>query len=83
MSASIALSDGVLVLRANPTTPSHMTVNLSHHGMRLDAYVSGAGMKHFNAADVSAIEVDGSSRGDDGACGGDRRRRSDRADARR
>ncbi|HZL37660.1 MAG TPA: PKD domain-containing protein [Tepidisphaeraceae bacterium] len=64
LSASIGLQNGVMLLNADPSTPSRIIVHLSHEGRQIDAAVTGAAPQHWPAAEVSSIQIDGSNLGD-------------------
>jgi hypothetical protein len=63
LSASISLTDGVLVLDADPSTASRMFVTLGHDGTTIDARINHQ-HEHFALADVHGISVTGSDKDD-------------------
>ena len=63
MSVTIDLSAGVLVMTADPATPSRMFVGLSHDGSELNASINGQ-HQHFALNAVQAIDITGSNESD-------------------
>lgn len=63
MSATIDLSGGVLVMAADPATPSRIFVGLNHHGSELIASINGQ-HQQFALSAVQAIDITGSNESD-------------------